>query len=389
MMKHRARGVLLAFWFAASLLSCGFPAHTQRARNGKPNILCILVDDLGYGDLSSYGAKDLQTPNIDRLIASGVRLDNFYANSTVCSPTRAALMSGRYPDLVGVPGVIREDLRDSWGYLAPNARLLPQMLKAANYRTAIIGKWHLGLESPNLPNERGFDYFRGFLADMMDDYYTHLRHGVNFMRENTQTISPEGHATDLFTAWTIDYLNKRREAKYDKPFFLYLAYNAPHVPIQPPQEWLDKVKAREPNITPQRQKLIALIEHLDYNVGRVIETLKANGQYENTLIVFTSDNGGQLNIGANNGALRGGKEDLYEGGIRVPFGAVWQNHFKPNARSDRIALAMDLLPTFCEAAGAKIEGRIDGESILPTLLGQNVSGSERTLFWMRREGGSF
>ncbi|NQT00763.1 MAG: sulfatase-like hydrolase/transferase, partial [Planctomycetes bacterium] len=141
---------------AASLAISGCALAAERAAN-RPNIIMILVDDLGYGDLSSYGAKDMQTPNIDKLIASGMRFDNFYANCPVCSPTRASLLTGRYPDLVGVPGVIRTHLTNNWGYLAPQAVLLPKVLKPAGYHTAIVGKWHLGLESPNTPNERGFD----------------------------------------------------------------------------------------------------------------------------------------------------------------------------------------------------------------------------------------
>ena len=140
-----------------------------------PNIIVILADDLGCGDLSACDAADLQTPHIDRLMESGMRFDQFYANCPVCSPTRAALFSGKYPDKVGVPGVIRTHAQSNWGFLSPNTILLPQALGAASYHTALIGKWHLGLESPNTPNERGFDFFHGFLGDMMDDYYHHRR----------------------------------------------------------------------------------------------------------------------------------------------------------------------------------------------------------------------
>jgi arylsulfatase A-like enzyme len=153
---------------AASLAITNYTLARGKTGN-RPNILMILVDDLGYGDLSSYGAKDMQTPNIDKLMESGMRFDNFYANCPVCSPTRASLLTGRYPDLVGVPGVIRTHLTSNWGYLAPQAVLLPKLLSRTGYHTAMVGKWHLGLESPNIPNERGFDHFHGFLGDMMDD----------------------------------------------------------------------------------------------------------------------------------------------------------------------------------------------------------------------------
>ena len=355
--------------------------------SNRPNILMILVDDLGYGDLSSYGAKDMRTPNIDRLMETGMRFDNFYANCPVCSPTRASLLTGRYPDLVGVPGVIRTHLTNNWGYLSPHAVLLPELLSRAGYHTAMVGKWHLGLESPNTPNERGFDHFHGFLGDMMDDYYNHRRHGNNYMRLNNKEIDPEGHATDLFSQWAVDYINSR--AKKTQPYFVYLAYNAPHTPIQPPADWLQRIKSREGNITDRRAKLVALIEHLDDGIGRVIAALKNTGQSNNTLIIFTSDNGGQLSVGANNGSLRAGKQDMYEGGIREPMCAVWPGKIESRSQSSRVALTMDLYPTICDAAGAKIKHKIDGRSILPTLLGGNQPEEDRFLFWVRREGGRY
>ncbi|MHC4557513.1 MAG: sulfatase-like hydrolase/transferase, partial [Planctomycetota bacterium] len=366
------------------------PEHilaSEQTLSSKPNILTILVDDLGYGDLSSYGAKNLRTPNIDKLIASGMRFDNFYANCPVCSPTRASLLTGRYPDLVGVPGVIRTHARNNWGYLAPQAVPLPKLLKPAGYHTAIVGKWHLGLTSPNTPTERGFDHFHGFLGDMMDDYYKHRRHGYNYMRLNEKEIDPQGHATDLFTKWAIDYIAER--AKSIQPFFLYLAYNAPHTPIQPPADWLERIKSRQKGISDKRAKLVALIEHLDDGIGKVLTALKDCGASDNTLVIFTSDNGGQLNVGANNGALRAGKQDMYEGGIRVPMCAAWPGKIKAGSRSKHIALTMDLFPTICEAAGANIDNQIDGRSILPTLLGKSQLAEERFLFWVRREGGGY
>ena len=385
---YTRRGFLKAMGAgAAALASAGNLMGAESRAAGKPNILMILVDDLGYGDLSSYGAKDLKTPHIDRLMSAGIRFDNFYANCSVCSPTRASLLSGRYPDIAGVPGVIRTHITNSWGYLAPHAVLLPKVLKPADYHTAIVGKWHLGLDSPNTPNERGFDHFGGFLGDMMDDYYNHRRHGNNYMRLDGNQIDPEGHATDLFTQWSIDYINDR--AKSDKPFFLYLAYNAPHTPIQPPADWLDRVKKRQPGIDEKRAKLVALIEHLDDGIGKVIAAIKDAGISDNTLVIFTSDNGGELGVGASNGPLRAGKQNMYEGGIRVPMCAVWPGKIQPGTSSDRVALTMDLYPTICEAAGAKITHEIDGRSILPTLLGKSQPAEDRFLFWVRREGGGY
>lgn len=350
-----------------------------------PNVLLILVDDLGYGDLSSSGAEDLQTPHIDALVESGMRFNQFYANSTVGAPTRAALLTGRYPDLVGVPGNIRPEPERSWGYLNPEATLLPGLLQQAGYQTALIGKWHLGLESPNLPNERGFHLFRGFLADRMDDYFLHTRRGVNHMRFNAETIEPAGHATDLFTQWAIDYLMDRAED--DQPFFLLLAYNAPRAPAQPPPFHLERLAQRSGGLSEKRARLVALIEHLDEGIGMVMEALRENGQDSETLVLFTSDNGGDLRAEANCGDLRGGKREMYEGGIRVPLVVVWPEKIRPGTTSNRLALTMDLFPTICTVAGLTVESETDGVSLFRTLVGQMAPPIERTLHWVRREGG--
>jgi arylsulfatase A-like enzyme len=364
----------------------GAATATLRAQQRRgPNVVVILADDLGYGDLSAWGGRDLRTPNIDGLAAAGVRFDRFCSNSPVCSPTRAALLTGRYPDVAGVPGVIRTDPANSWGYLAANAELLPKRLRGVGYHSAIVGKWHLGLESPNLPNQRGFDHFHGFLGDMMDDYYHHRRHERNYMRLNDREIEPQGHATDLFTDWAIEYLKSRKGQT--QPFFLYQAYNAPHAPIQPPQDWLERVQKRDPGISEKRAKLVALIEHMDAGVGRVMEALKANGQLENTLVVFVSDNGGDLGPGASCGPLRGGKGQMYEGGIRVPMCAAWPGRIAPGSKSDRLGMTMDLFASICEAAGAEPPEGIDGVSLLADMLGKAQQPAKRDLVWVRREGG--
>ncbi len=370
-----------------ALTACCVALGQSNSTQKPTNILCILVDDLGYGDLSCQGATDLQSPNIDSISAEGITFTNFYANSTVCSPSRASLLTGMYPDKVGVPGVIRQNEKNSWGYLSKSALLIPSVLKATGYHTAIIGKWHLGLESENAPNARGFDYFKGFLGDMMDDYWNHRRGGINWMRHNAEEIDPVGHATDLFTEWTVDYL-KERKAKA-KPFFLYLAYNAPHFPIQPPQAFLDKVREREPELSEKRAKNVAFIEHLDFNIGIVLKTLEETGLDENTLVVFTSDNGGALRYAQSNGKLRGGKQDMYEGGIRVPTFLYWKNKIKPGSVTNRLGMSMDLFPTFCEVAKAETPKGLDAISLLPTLLGREQVTDNRTVFWVRREGGHY
>jgi arylsulfatase A-like enzyme len=259
------------------------------------------------------------------------------------------------------------------------------MLESAGYDSAIVGKWHLGLEAPNRPTDRGFDFFHGYLGDMMDDYYKHRRHGINYMRKGTREIDPQGHATDLFTEWACDYLRGRTQKK--APFFLYLAYNAPHTPIQPPDDWVEKVLKRETGIDPARARLVALIEHMDDGIGKVMETISKTGLAANTLVIFTSDNGGQLSVKANNGPLRDGKQSMYEGGLKVPACAVWPEKIAPGSHSDRIAITMDLFATICDMAGVSVKHTIEGRSILPTLLGQSQPEEDRDLFFHRREGG--
>lgn len=369
------------------ILFFGFvsPGQAQNVSGTKPNILIILTDDLGYHDVSYYGTRNLQTPNIDALCRAGMRFDNFLTNSPVCAPTRAALLSGRYPDRVGVPGLIRGRSDNNWGYLDPKAILLPEKLKEANYHTAHIGKWNLGLESPNLPNEKGFDLFHGWLEDMMDDYVLKRRRGQSFMRLNKEAIDPAGHATDLFTAWAIDYIIE--QGKDQQPFFLYLAYNAPHFPVQPPKEWSERVKKTLPDLPEKRANLVALIEHMDDGIGKVIASLKQSGQYENTIIIFTSDNGGNLPDLANNGLLRDGKQSMYEGGLRVPTFVTWPGRIKAKSSSDQVNVSMDVYPTVLEAAGVKTTHNIEGRSFLNTLLGDNASKEDRVLYFIRREGG--
>jgi arylsulfatase A-like enzyme len=354
------------------------------AQQQPPNIVVILVDDLGYGDLSSYGATDMQTPHIDRLAEAGMRFDQFYANSSVCSPTRASLLSGRYPPMAGVPGVIRTRAEDSWGALSEDVILLPEMLRRKGYHTTMVGKWHLGLYAPDRPHDRGFDVFEGFLGDMMDDYYNHRRRGINYMRRNDEVITPEGHATDLFSSWAVHYIESRTAS--EAPFFLYLAYNAPHTPIQPPESWLQRVKEREPGIDEDRARLVALIEHMDDGIGQVLDAIETSGQADNTLIVFVSDNGGQLDVGANNGPLRDGKQSMYEGGLRVPAMVVWPGVIEPGSASDYPALTMDIYPTLLEAAGVPVTHFIDGKSFVPTLSGEDQPWQDRYLFFSRREG---
>jgi arylsulfatase A-like enzyme len=351
----------------------------------KPNFIILFTDDHGYGDVSAYHESDVHTPNIDRIGKEGMLFTRMRANCTVCSPSRAALLTGRYPDRVGVPGVIRSQPENSWGYFDPKVPTLADELKKAGYHTAIIGKWHLGLESPNTPNERGFDFFHGFLGDMMDSYTSHLRHGHNYMRRNAEVIEPKGHATDLFSQWAADYL-KDRAAKPNQPFFLYLAYNAPHFPIEPPAEWLAKVKQRAPHLDEKRAANVAFVEHLDDRIGQVLTALDETGLSQNTVVVFSADNGGSLPHAQNNAPWRGGKQDHYDGGLRVPFMIRWPGQISPGSISDYAGLNFDLFPTFLELADAQPSADLDAVSLLPILKGAQMEAA-RDLYFVRREGG--
>ena len=391
---HNSICNLKSLWQSILIIFGIFSCSLTNAAS-QPNIVVILTDDQGYGDVSYAGlASDLKTPSIDDLAAKGIKLDNFYSNSAVCSPTRASLMTGRFPGLVGVQGTVARSALTNMGYFSPNGPTLPEMLKTVGYHTGLIGKWHLGDylgEDPiNTPIKRGFDHFQGFIG-AAGDYYTHdgskyAWPGDNLMMLNDTVVEPSDlagiHTTDLVTNWAKQYVKARSVST--QPFFLYLAYTAPHDPVQPPQAWLNKVLARESSIDPERAKLVALIEHMDDGIGQVIQTLKDTGKHDNTLIIFASDNGGYLKHSANNGPYRGGKLDLYEGGIKVPMVAVWPNKIAPGTSSSEMAATMDLYPTLAEVTGISIEHQIDGQSILPALLGQPGQVANRDLIFENR-----
>ena len=350
--------------------------RAQGQAGGRPNVVLILADDLGYGDLGAWGGADLRTPHIDALAASGVRFDRFYANSPVCSPTRAALLSGCYPDTVGVPGVIRTAAENSWGYLAAHAQLLPARLRGAGYHSALVGNWHLGLDAPNLPNLRGFDHFHGFLGDMMDDYYTHRRHERNYMRLNAEHRSQGSR-----------YRFVQRLG--DGVFEFAQGAGSAVLPVSGVQRSA-RAGAASSGVVGESETARARNQREARQIGGAGGThglgrgacdggAEGNGQLANTLVIFVSDNGGELAMGASCGALRGGKGQMYEGGIRVPMCMSWPGRLSAGTRNVRVGLTMDLYATVCEAAGVTASG-VDGVS----LLGETKA---RDLVWVRREGG--
>lgn len=363
-------------------ISCLTIQVAESAESEQPDVVLIVADDLGWGDLGCYGSEDIQSPALDSLAAQGLRWRQFYANCCVCSPTRASILSGCYPDRVGVPGVIRTHANNSWGKLA-DVPLLPQLLSDAGYQTACVGKWHLGLTSGDHPLDRGFDFFHGFLGDMMDDYFNHRRHGYNYMQNGRTAINPAGHATKLFSNWATKLVDQM--AKRENPYFLYLAFNAPHTPIQPPQHALRRVQKRLPDIDPKRAKLIALIEDMDSAIGQVLDHVRSKNRA--TLIVFVSDNGGQLSAGADNGGLRNGKQSNYEGGLRIPAIFVWKDRIPAATETNAVGVTMDLLPTLCAIAGANTPSDIDGQSLETWIKNPAAEPTAREIYYVRREGG--
>ena len=337
------------------MLSTGKPAAAAR-----PNILMIVSDDLGWNDVG-FRNLAIRTPNLNCLAGNGVRLDQ-YRTMSICSPTRASLLTGRSAFRLGVPGAI--PVTDA---LPAKERLLPQMLSAAGYQTALVGKWHLGTITPEyLPHRRGFDLHYGFLGGMTS-YFTHLGAGnrVDWYRNGTM-VNEEGYATDLLAAEGIRFIKERDKAR---PFFLDLSLNAPHTPLEAQEEFLAKYASIE---DPNRRIFTAMVDAMDVAIGKVVAVLKDEGIADNTLIVWVSDNGGQttMNGGGSNDPLRGQKGGAYDGGLRVPALAVWPGVLTPGRVLNSLFTVQDWVPTLAEAAGFDTGGvEFDGVSLWKDLLG--------------------
>jgi len=344
---------------AATAVSCpqagGQPAPKQ------PHILVFLSDDLGWQDVGFHGSE-IQTANLDRLAAAGVRLEQFYVQP-VCTPTRAALMTGRYPIRYGLQVMV---IRPWANYGLPlEERILAAALKEVGYRTAILGKWHLGhYDRAYLPTRRGFDYQYGHYNGAID-YFTHLRDGVLDWHRQDQALREEGYSTNLIGAEA-----ERLVAAHDpaRPLLLYVAFNAPHAPLQVPQEYIDRYSQIE---NKQRRNYAGMVHCMDDAVGRILEAFKKRGMLEDTLVFFSSDNGGMPEKGGagNNGPLRGTKASLYEGGIRVPALMVWPGRLKPGTMVNEPLHMVDLYPTLLKLAGARLEQPLplDGLDMWPTV----------------------
>jgi arylsulfatase A-like enzyme len=343
----------------------------------RPNVVLILADDLGYGDLSCYGCPDLRTPRLDRLAQQGVLLTDCYSNASVCSPTRAALMTGRYQQRIGLEWAVYYQVGAEG--LPPGETSIAQMIRHAGYATAMSGKWHLGYDAGWTPNDHGFEHFLGSLGGNIH-YFQHVdRLGVPDLFLDRKPVNRTGYATDL----TADYAVQCIDRMAGGPFFLYVAFNAPHFPYQGPDD-ADRVVRPRTRAWQQgsRRSYVAMVERLDQAVGRIVDAVDEHGLGTRTLIVFTSDNGGATY--SRNEPCSKGKGTLWEGGIRVPGIARWTGVLPAGARSPQVACTMDWGVTAVKLAGAAppADRPFDGIDLLPILRGDKPA-VERTLFWRR------
>jgi arylsulfatase A-like enzyme len=374
--------------FLAATASSVLPLPAQAK---KPNIILVLADDLGYGDLGCYGQKLIATPNIDRLASEGIKFTQAYCGSTVCAPSRCALMTGYHMGHARIRGNARVDLEAQDVTVA-------EVLKGAGYKTGIFGKWGLGTAgNSGVPNRQGFDEWYGFL----DQKHAHTQYPTQLW-QNEQEVFLDGnfgagrkdYAHDLFTARGLKFIEQNKA----NPFFLYMAYTTPHANNELTRQTGDGMEV--PDEGPyagrdwpkQDRKFAAVVHRLDSDVGKIVETIKKAGIEENTLILFASDNGAHREGGnrpeffQSSGPLRGIKRDLYDGGIRTPFIARWSGTIKPGQVSDAVFAFWDFLPTCAELAGTKAPRGIDGISIVPALKGQPLPKREY-LYWEFHEKG--
>jgi arylsulfatase A-like enzyme len=357
------------------------------AKPAKPNILVIVADDLGYGDIGVHGGTDVPTPNIDALAASGMRCTNGYVSAPYCSPSRAGFLTGRYQTHFGHEFNPHVGEEGKLG-LPLDQRTIADHLRGAGYATGLVGKWHQGFDRAHHPQSRGFDEYFGFLvgmhnyllrkdaeAEFASDYCK------NMIYRNRDVQKLDGYTTDLFTDESLAFMQRHK----DKPWFLYLAYNAVHTPLEVLKKYGDRVPK---SVTDRdRRGYLSLLIGLDDAVGRVTAHLRKTGQDKNTLIFFFSHNGGSgrkpflaYNTAVNR-PLRGDKGQTLEGGIRVPFFASWPGAIPAGKTYDQPVIALDILPTACAVAGAKAPTDADGVNLLKRLTGADTTAPHEALYW--------
>lgn len=397
--------ILIFLLFVIYLAGCTNPQskkiEPERTHLLQPNIIIFLADDLGYADLACYGNKDIQTPNIDKLAKQGLRFTNFYSNGPECTPTRVALLTGRYQQrtgglecAIGAGNVGRYDEAEWLSEqgelgLPPSENTLLHAVKNAGYETAILGKWHLGYDKKFRPAEHGFDYSFGPIG-YGGDYFYHTEQvnhgltdftGMHTLAENGKEVFHTGeYTTEIISEKAIDWLKSR---KSEKPFFLYLPYTAPHSPYQGPKDKKDRpLTADEWNIG-SHQTYIEMIESLDNGIGYVLTYLDENQLNEETLAIFFSDNGGTKK--ANNGPFSGTKGQVYEGGIHVPCIIRWPGKIEANLISEQTCISFDLTSSIVNLLNKNHNQKLDGYDILSHILEQKED-FDRTLFWRKKRG---
>ncbi len=350
----------------------------------QPNLLVILSDDHGYQDVGFQGGKEVPTPHLDRLATTGIRFTQGYASHPFCSPTRAGLLTGRHQARFGHEYNPVYDPLDPKEGLPLSEKLLPQYLREAGYATSWVGKWHLGASPDHVPWKRGFEKTFGFIGG-----------GHQFLgwkpnqRQYTLPLTEQGMPLDQVPEHLTIELGRRAAAfikeSQGKPWFQYVAFNAPHTPHQPTPEREAKFSHIE---NPQRRKYLAQVSLLDDAIGEVLAALEASGQSDRTLVIFFGDNGGPVKNGADNGSLRGQKGQVYEGGIRVPFVMRWPNRFPSGTTDDRPIISLDVLPTALAAAGISLPSDkvIDGVNLLPFLTTEKMSAPHSRLCWRAAQG---
>lgn len=359
--------------FLLLALAVGWLAPLGPAAGSPPKILIFYADDLGWGELGCQGfTKDIPTPNIDALAANGVRFTNGYVAATYCSPSRAGLLTGRYPTRFGHEF---NSVANAVG-LRGDQTTMATRLKALGYATAVVGKWHLGGQPENRPTRRGFDEFYGTLNN------TPFFHPTNFVdsrvsNEVRAVRDPDFYTTDAYAERAVDWIGKNK----DKPWFLYLPFNAQHAPLQAPKKYLE----RFPTITDKKRRMFAaMMAGMDDAVGRVMEKVRGLGQEENTMVFFIADNGGPTaSTTSRNGPLRGFKMTTFEGGPRVPFIAQWKGKIPAGKTYDLPVMNLDVLPTAIAAAGGKPEAswQLDGVDLMPFITGAETGRPHQTLYW--------
>jgi len=361
--------LILALGCFSLLVSC------STETDSKPNIIIILADDAGYSDFGFMGSDEIKTPNLDQLAFDGVTFNNAYVSASVCSPSRAGLLTGMYQQRFGHECNLDSDVNNSFD---PNQITIAEALKTEGYNTGLIGKWHLGDKTQNHPLKNGFDYFWGFISGARNYFYDpneEFRNSIRNVVENYTQTKFDGYLTDVLGDKAIGFINKNHQS--NNPFFLFLSFNAPHTPMHAKDDVLEKFKDNP------RQVYASMMWSMDEAIGNVVEALKENDQYDNTIIYFLSDNGAAMSNDASPFPFKGWKGNQYEGGIKTPMIMTWKNKIKSNTQFDGFISALDIFKTSLEASSVNKEYMInaDGKNIINYLNDNNIKNEN--LFWRK------